>query len=158
MYEWMNVLKYVSTCHHLTGMSETVRRARVRECARGIGKWRRLLSLEGETSRYCRRWFAYIHTLNNKHLHLWNLSLCMCGMYVCRGLVSEVVGPQRRQLCEAVAGAHQWRWQKHTYIHTYIHTYCTCRSIKIILRFVSARQYFRFGIPTRSSFWSPLGW
>jgi hypothetical protein len=46
----------------------------------------------------------------------------------------------------------------HTYFHTYIHSYFTCRSIKIILKFVSVRQYFRFGIPTRctrSSFWSP---
>ena len=152
----MNALKYVSACRNLTGISETVRCARVRDCTCGIGEWRRLLSL-GATSHHCRRWYTYIHTLNNKRLRLWNLSLYMCGMYVCRGWVGEVMEPQRRQLCEAVAGAHQWRWQKHTYIHTYIHTYCTCRSIKIILRFESARQYFRFGIPTRSSFWSPLG-
>ena len=46
----------------------------------------------------------------------------MCGMDVSRGWVCEVVGPQRRQLCEAVAGGTPVKVTKHTYIHTYIQT------------------------------------
>ncbi len=147
----MNALKYVSACRHLIVISETVRRARVRDCTAGSVND----AVFPRNNESPLQEVIYIHTLNKKHFHLWNLSsLNMCGMYVCRGWVSEVVGPQRRQLCEAVVGAHQWRWQRYS---TYIHTYCTCRSIKILLRFVSARHYFRFGIPTRSSFWSSLG-
>jgi hypothetical protein len=113
----MNVLKYVSGCRHLTGISETVRRARVRECAAGSVNDAVFPPSEQRVATAGGDMHTYIHLI---------ISICICEIYlhICVGCM--YVGDGLVKLWEPRDGSYVKRLQGHTSegdkicIHTYI--------------------------------------